>query len=105
MRTELSVATRVAVLGLFVLGGAGGRPVAEVKELRCEYLAAPLGLDTTRPRLRWLIESDCRGERQTGWQVLVASSLERLARDEGDRWDSGRVSTDQSIQVEYAGQC
>ena len=94
---------RLAGLLLLILGGTPRLSALEVKDLRCEYLAAPLGLDTTRPRLSWLVESDRRGERQTGWQVLVASSPDRLAGHEGDLWDSGRVSGDQSIQVEYAG--
>ena len=44
-----------------------------------------------------------RGARQTAYQVLVASSPEKLAADQGDLWDSGRVATDQSTQVVYAG--
>ncbi|MGE5610592.1 MAG: family 78 glycoside hydrolase catalytic domain [Bacillota bacterium] len=71
--------------------------------LRCEYLSNPLGIDAVRPRLSWVITSDRRGERQTAWQVLVASSPQLLAEDRGDLWDSGRVASDQSIQVEYAG--
>ena len=44
-----------------------------------------------------------RGQRPTAYQILVASTPETLARDIGDRWDSGRVQSDQSVQVEYAG--
>jgi len=71
--------------------------------LRCEYLKDPLGIDVVKPRLSWVIESDRRGERQTAYQVVVASTPELLARDEGDLWDSGKVVSDQSVQVEYAG--
>ena len=35
--------------------------------------------------------------------MLVASTPELLAKDQGDLWDSGKVASDQSIQVEYAG--
>ncbi len=41
---------------------------------------------------------------QSAYQILVASSAERLARDEGDLWDSGRVPSDDSTNVSYAGQ-
>ena len=74
--------------------------------LRCEYLENPLGIDVLRPRLSWRLttrDATERGQRQTAYQVLVASTPEALARDTGDRWDSGRVQDDQSIQVEYAG--
>ena len=76
---------------------------AEVTTLRCEYLTNPLGIDVTRPRLSWVIESNRRGERQTAFQVLVASSEELLKKDKGDLWDSRKVESGQSIQLEYAG--
>jgi alpha-L-rhamnosidase len=41
---------------------------------------------------------------QSAYRVLVASSADRLARDQGDLWDSGKILSDQSIQVEYGGQ-
>jgi alpha-L-rhamnosidase len=75
----------------------------DVAHLRCEYRDTPLGIDTPQPRLSWAIESDQRGERQTAYQILVASSPALLAKDAGDLWDSGKVTTDQSIQVAYAG--
>jgi len=74
-----------------------------VKHLRCEYLTNPLGIDVPQPRLSWRIESGRRGERQKAYQVLVASTAEILAADQSDLWDSGKVESDQSIQVGYAG--
>ena len=71
--------------------------------LRCEYLQDPLGIDVTQPRLNWILASDQRGQKQTAYQVLVASTLELLAKDQGDLWDSGKVVSDQSSQVEYVG--
>ena len=73
------------------------------ESLRCEYLENPLGIDALHPRLSWILESDKRGEKQTAYQVLVASSTEKLSKDEGDLWDSGKVDSDQSILVPYAG--
>mgnify|MGYP000748616773 CR=1 FL=1 len=75
----------------------------EVQNLRCEYLENPLGIDATKPRLSWVLEDDKRGQKQTAYQILVASSPEILAKDQGDLWDSGKLVGDQSIQVEYAG--
>jgi len=74
------------------------------ENLRCEYLMNPLGLDAAQPRLSWVINSNHRGVRQTGYQILVASSAERLAQERGDLWNSGKVVSDQSSQVSYAGQ-
>jgi len=75
----------------------------DVTNLRCEYLTNPMGIDVERPRLSWVIESNRRGERQTAFQVLVASSEELLKKDRGDLWDSRKVASDQSILLEYAG--
>jgi alpha-L-rhamnosidase len=74
-----------------------------VANLRCEYLTNPLGIDVAKPRLSWIIESNRREERQTAFQVLVASSEELLKKDKGDLWDSRKVASDQSTQLEYAG--
>ncbi len=74
-----------------------------IKTLRCESLVNPRGIDEREPRLSWILESAQRGQRQTASQILMASSRERLQRNEGDLWDSGRRDSSASIQVSYAG--
>lgn len=75
----------------------------QITRLRCEHLVNPIGLDIAHPRLSWVIESDRRGARQSAYQILVASSPEALAAEQGDRWDSGKVVSDQSLGVVYGG--
>ena len=83
---------------------AGGRQSApRPSTLRCEYRVDPLGIDVTEPRLSWEMHDARRGAKQTAYQVLVASTPEKLAADQGDLWDSGQVASDQSTQVVYAG--
>jgi alpha-L-rhamnosidase len=72
-------------------------------DLRCENLENPQGIDAAQPRLSWILKSRERGQKQTAYRVLVASSAAKLKAGEGDLWDSGRVSSDQSIQLSYAG--
>lgn len=74
-----------------------------IEDLRCEYLDNPRGIDALKPRLSWVLKSDERGQKQTAYQVLVASTPAILTKDQGDLWDSGKVNSDQSIQVGYAG--
>jgi len=81
---------------------------ADVTHLRCEYRENPLGIDVIKPRLSWVIEDGgrelvVRGQKQTAYQVLVASSEALLKNDQGDLWDSGKVASDQSFLVEYLG--
>jgi len=75
-----------------------------VGELRCESLRNPSGIDSLKPQLNWIIASSRRGETQTAYQILVASKMELLTAGQGDLWDSGKVSSDATAQVEYAGQ-
>jgi alpha-L-rhamnosidase len=74
-----------------------------VHELRCEYRVDPAGMDVRQPRLGWILESSERGQGQTAYQVLVASSADRLEPDRVDLWDSGKVASDESVQVVYGG--
>ena len=97
--------TCLILLTTLVLAGSAQGHVQPV-DLRCEYLHNPQGIDATHPRLSWMLDAGpapARGERQTAWRVLVASSRSILAKDSGDLWDSGRVSTDQCTNVAYAG--
>ena len=95
----------LAVCILSVLGGCEDdrESFTSVTDLRCEYLVDPLGIDVVEPRLSWIIESNVRGQKQSAYQVLAASSEEKLAANQGDLWDSKKVETDQSIHVVYGG--
>ncbi len=69
--------------------------------LRCEYKVNPVGIDAARPRLSWVVESAQRGEKQTAYQIVVASSAKALAK--GDLWDSGKVLSNATNAIAYAG--
>ncbi|HUG11707.1 MAG TPA: family 78 glycoside hydrolase catalytic domain [Opitutaceae bacterium] len=70
-----------------------------VTNQRCEYLIDPVGIDEVEPRLSWELVSKRAGARQKAWHVRVSSR--RGGR--GDLWDSGRVESDRSSQIAYAG--
>lgn len=89
-------------LSLMVVAAASSQAL-NVTELRCEQLENPLGIDTIRPRLSWKLESSEREQKQTAYQILVASSERNLRREQGDLWDSGRIVSDDSAQIYYSG--
>ena len=99
--------TATCVLLLAALCVTGTSRAAEtalvVSNLRCEYRIDPIGLDLPHPRLSWLLHSGERGQKQTAYQVLVASSAEALAGGKSDLWDSGKVLSDQTSQIAYEG--
>jgi hypothetical protein len=72
-------------------------------KLRCDYAVNPMGVDEAAPRLFWIDESSERGQEQTAYQILVASSKKNLAAEHGDLWDSGKVASDETIQISYGG--
>jgi hypothetical protein len=96
---------RLALLLLPILLFAADSGLAmTVKNPGCEHLENPLGVDAPHPRLNWILQSDQRGDRQTAYQILAASSETLLKKDSGDLWDSGKIVSDETIQIAYAGQ-
>jgi len=81
----------------------GATRVLSVVDLQCEYRENPLAIDTRKPRLSWRLESSVRGQDQVAYRILVASSAEKLRRNEGDLWDTGRVNSGETLHIEYDG--
>ena len=74
-----------------------------LNNLQCEMLTNPLGIDVVQPRLSWEIKTLETEVVQTAYQILVASSLEKLADNNADLWDSGKVKSSQAINIVYKG--
>ena len=75
---------------------------ARVIRLRCEYLENPLGIDIQKPRFSWIIESDQPEQRQTAYQILIASEKQLLEQNNADLWDSGKVISGESVHIPYS---
>ena len=89
---------------LFTSSSQTQTPMIRPANLQCEFLINPLGIDNAHPYLSWIVESTQRGERQTAYRILVASTTERLASNTGDLWDTGKIATDMTSLVAYQGQ-
>jgi hypothetical protein len=73
--------------------------------LMCELLAFP---ETTTiadawPEFTWIVNSDLTNDIQTAYQILVASTSTALDQNQGNVWDSGKIVSDNSINVTYGG--
>lgn len=77
---------------------AGLRP----ERLRAEWLENPEGLGTPRPRLSWIVTSAEQNQRQTAYRILAAPTREALEREEA-LWDSGRVASSETLNIDYRG--
>ena len=73
-----------------------------VVEIRVDDLNAPLGIDDPAPRFSWQLSDSARGAKQAAYQVDVFSSPALAAANKPD-WSTGRIASDQSLNVRYAG--
>jgi alpha-L-rhamnosidase len=71
-------------------------------KLQTDDLATPLGLDDATPHFSWVLSDKRLGAVQTAYQIQIATRPELLATTP-DVWDSGRVTSGQSVGVAYAG--
>jgi alpha-L-rhamnosidase len=80
-----------------------GQSKPEVENLRTEYKTNPIGIDIVNPRLSWEILSRERNIMQSAFRIKSALSEENLESENDLIWNTGKVSSDQSIHVVYAG--
>jgi len=92
------------IVSLMMLAGFMPLAAALVPvNLQCEYRVNPLGIEVAQPRLFWQVQSKERDQGQSACQILVASSEGLAISDHGDLWDSGRIATNGTINLLYAG--
>ncbi len=73
--------------------------------LTCEYLRNPQVIDVSNPRLSWINTAlaNERSQFQTAWEIRVAGSKELLVNGNPDLWESGKINSDQTLNVSYNG--
>lgn len=81
----------------------GASSKIEPSQLRTEYQNDPIGIDIEKPRFSWIITSDERNQKQSAYRIIAATSADLIAKGEGDLWDTGRVRSDETLHIEYAG--
>lgn len=62
----------------------------------------PLAIDTEDIRFSWQWESTEQGKTQTAYEIFVAENANAL-QTQNYIWDSGKVSSDQSVYIPYEG--
>lgn len=118
MKRSLTMIISAALFGLMLFTTAGTSSVVAAVLLTPEQKAQlpvvyaksvegrvqPVGVDAANPRLSWIsVNEKLYNKTQTAYQILVATSLDKLNQNEGDVWDSGKVESDESNFVPYAG--
>lgn len=90
------------LISLFIISAKAQNKIS-VTDLKCEMLSNPEGIDVLQPRLSWKINANVNDVKQTSYQILASSSLEKLNAGNADLWDSGKVQSDASVNVIYNG--
>lgn len=72
-------------------------------QLQTEHANNPLGMDVKHPRLGWQIVSADTNILQSAYRVVVSTSARKASSGKGDVWDSGKVISQDSFDVPYAG--
>lgn len=67
-----------------------------IYDMKTEDLINPIGIDEKKPRFSWKLQSKISGTVQTAYRIIVRSDSDTV-------WDSGKVTSDRSICIEYDG--
>jgi alpha-L-rhamnosidase len=74
----------------------GATAQTKVEQLLCENTSNPIGMGVEKPRFTWLITSTQGSTMQTAYELVVREGKKTV-------WSTGKVNSDQSVLVEYAG--
>ncbi|MFC1874389.1 right-handed parallel beta-helix repeat-containing protein [Chloroflexota bacterium] len=77
----------------FTTGRAPNAPVSPL----CEGLTDPVGVADFTPEFSWTFSDPDAGDTQGAYRILVASTSGNLTLDNGDLWNSGKVSSSASM--------
>lgn len=89
-----------AVFGCLAVAALAGKADFKPVELKTEYQVHPLGIEVQQPRFSWQMKalSPRRGMAQTAYRIVVTD-------DSGNNvWDSGKVASDNSLNIRYDGE-
>ena len=75
----------------------------KAEDLTTEGLVNPLAIDSTVPHMSWKISCDENGAAQTAYQIIAATSEAALNEKEADLWNTGKVSSEESVGIPYDG--
>ena len=70
-----------------------------ITNLKVEYTESPLGIDVKHPRFSWQMQAsgNNKGDKQTAYQLVVRDEFGDIA------WNSNKIQSDISVNVEYKG--
>lgn len=77
--------------------------VLSAVHLLAGHAANPLGIDAAHPQLAWQLTSTGTNILQSAYQLVVSTSASKAVSGHSDVWDSGKISSPDSVDVIYGG--
>ena len=73
--------------------------------LLCDLLPHPelSSITNKTPDFGWIVNAEVKDDYQTAYKVQVATSASLLQEGHADLWDSGKITSNQSINIHYNG--
>lgn len=77
------------------------KSAAQIVDLTVNNKTKPIGIDEN-PYFSWKMKDSVQGQKQTAYQIVVSDSEKKLQKKQYV-WDSGRIESDISVAIAYAG--
>ncbi|HPS55139.1 MAG TPA: hypothetical protein PLP05_06050, partial [Sedimentisphaerales bacterium] len=96
---------RITITTFFLLGAIASAQVPAPTHLMCELMeyAELTEITDKTPEFGWAVNSDLKADYQKAYRIIVASNEENINKNTGDMWDSGRIKSNISENIEYQG--
>ena len=96
---------RLKRLGIFLMfallisSSFYAKGIAAIQNLQVEYTKTPIGIDIEKPRFSWqmVVSDTSRGYFQTAYQLFITDPEGKVV------WDSQKINSEKSLNIDYAG--
>jgi alpha-L-rhamnosidase len=88
---------------ILLFTGCNSSSDVKVDKMLVEYLPNPLGVDVAEPRFSWQLLSSQRDVHQVAYQIIVDESIDEVKKGNGGFWDTGKISSGETVNLQYEG--
>ncbi|RYY18188.1 MAG: hypothetical protein EOO04_24490 [Chitinophagaceae bacterium] len=75
----------------------------EIANLLCNNSRHPSNIDNNPPRFSWQFNTSRKGFMQSAFRLIVSDTYPSIKDGRANTWNSGKITSDQSINVAYRG--
>lgn len=103
VRISIVITFLVLLFSTEISSGKSSNEGLKVSQMLCDNLVNPIGLDVVKPKFSWQLVSEKRGTLQIAWEIRVVRNSFSAGKDQEQVWNSGKILSDQSVHIPYAG--